>query len=457
MRFNLILDTDSYKASHWLQYPPETEAMYSYFESRGGRYGHTVFFGLQWFLREYLSNPITEADVEEAAVFFAAHGEPFNKAGWMKVVTKHDGYLPVRIKAVPEGAVVPTRNVLLSVESTDPELFWVVSWLETQMVRLWYPITVATQSHNIRRIIWEALVESSDDPAGEIDFKLHDFGARGVSSRETAGVGGMSHLVNFMGSDTVEGVRYANAFYDCDMAGFSIPAAEHSTMTMWGKDREVDAFRNMVEQYAGEGKLYACVSDSYDFFNAIENVWGEELRELVEESGGTLVIRPDSGNPPEVVLQALQVLERKVGMRKNMKGYKALPQAFRLIQGDGVSEDTIQEILRVVLDNGYSASNIAFGCGGALLQKMNRDTQKFAFKCSWARVAGESVDVFKDPVTDKGKVSKKGRLSLINDHGKLRTVPEVERGDLLEVVYENGEIKRTTTFDEVRSRAKETL
>jgi nicotinamide phosphoribosyltransferase len=456
MDFNLILDTDSYKASHWLQYPPETEAMYSYFESRGGRYGQTVFFGLQWFMREYLSKPITAADVNEAAEFFAAHGEPFNREGWMKVVTKHNGYLPVRIRAVPEGLVVPTRNILLSVESTDPELFWVVSWLETQMVRLWYPITVATQSHNIRRIIWEALVESADDPAAEIDFKLHDFGGRGVTSREAAGIGGMAHLVNFMGSDTVEGVRYANHFYDCEMAGFSIPAAEHSTMTMWGKAHEADAYRNMVKQYAGEGKLYACVSDSWDIFSAVENLWGEELRELVKESGGTLIIRPDSGNPPDVVLKCLQILERKVGMTKNTKGYKVLPPEFRLIQGDGVNEDSIQEILRVVLSNGYSASNIAFGCGGALLQKMDRDTQKFAFKCSWARVAGKDVEVFKDPATDHGKVSKKGRMSLVREGGQLRTVPEVKHGDLLEVVYENGKILRTLTFDDVRKRAKET-
>jgi nicotinamide phosphoribosyltransferase len=455
METNLILDTDSYKASHWLQYPPGTEGMYSYFESRGGRWGETVFFGLQYLLKEYLSKPVTAADVEEAKAFFEAHGEPFNYDGWMGIVRDHDGYMPVRIKAVPEGTVVPTHNILMSVESTDPKYFWIVSWLETVLVRLWYSTTVATQSHYIKRRILAALNESANDPAGEVAFKLHDFGSRGVSSRESAGIGGMAHLCNFMGSDTVEGVRFANRYYGCKggMAAFSIPAAEHSTITMWGRAHEVDAYRNMIKQYGGKGKLVACVSDSWDVFNAVENLWCDELREEVEATGGTLVIRPDSGDPAEVVLKLLQILDRKVPMERNTRGFKVLPSYLRIIQGDGVDEDSIQRILAMMLQHGYSASNIAFGCGGALLQRLDRDTQKFAFKCSSATINGAEVEVYKDPITDQGKKSKRGRLSLVKRDGRFCTVEGGAKDDILRTVFENGKILVETTLDEVRARA----
>ncbi len=455
---NLILRTDSYKASHFLQYPPNTTGMYSYFESRGGRYGATVFFGLQYLLREYLAGSVfTREDVEEARRFFAAHGEPFHADGWLRMLEKHGGALPVRIKAIPEGTVVPTHNVLLTVESTDPECFWIVSWLETMLVRLWYPVTAATQSHYIKRDILDALARSADDPLAELPFKLHDFGARGVSSAESAGIGGMAHLVNFQGSDTIEGIRFANHYYDHPMAAFSIPASEHSTITMWGRARERDAYRNMVKQFAAPGKTFACVSDSYDVFDVVENVWGDELRDEVKDSGGTLVIRPDSGVPVDIVLRCLEILERKVGMAKNTKGYKVLPRYVRLIQGDGVNQQSIREILTAMMNQGYSASNIAFGMGGALLQQLNRDTQKFAFKCSEATVDGKSVRVWKDPVTDNGKRSKAGRQSLVREGGLLKTIEGERKDDLLATVFEDGKILKRFTLDEVRAASMKDL
>lgn len=458
MKPNLVLDTDSYKASHWLQYPPNTTGMYSYFESRGGRYGSTVFFGLQYLLLEYLAGAaFTKADIDEAAAFLSKHGEPFNRAGWEGLLSKYGGRLPIRVKAVPEGMVVPTHSVLLTVESTDPEFFWLVSWLETKFVRLWYPITVATQSWHIKRTILQYLNETSDNPAAEIGFKLHDFGARGVSSTESAGIGGMAHLVSFLGSDTIEGVRFANHYYGAEMAAFSIPASEHSTITMWGREHEFDAYRNMVKQFAKPGALFACVSDSYDLWNAIENAWCDRLREDIEKSGATLVIRPDSGHPASVVLKTLQTLERKVGAPRNSRGYKQLPKWLRVIQGDGVDQDSIAEILGALKGHGYSASNIGFGMGGALLQKLDRDTQKFAFKCSEATVEGKPVRVFKDPVTDRGKRSKAGRLSLVQREGKLVTVEGEQPDDLLVPVFENGEILRRYPLEEVRGNAAREL
>lgn len=294
---NLILDTDSYKSSHFLQYPPGTTRLFSYLESRGGRYPVTRFFGLQYILSRYLTRRVTMEMVEEARAVIEAHGEPFPYEGWRRVVEVHGGKLPLEIRAVPEGTLVPIHNVLMSCTNTDPELPWLPGWFETMLMRVWYPTTVCTQSWHIREIIRQALEDTSDRAAEELPFKLHDFGSRGVSSRESAGIGGLAHLVNFQGSDTLEALRVGRNYYGAELAGFSIPAAEHSTITSWGKEHEVDAYRNMVRQFGKPGKVYAVVSDSYDLKHAINVHWGETLRKEVEESGGTLVVRPDSGDP----------------------------------------------------------------------------------------------------------------------------------------------------------------
>lgn len=461
---NLILMTDSYKASHWLQYPPNTTKVFSYIESRGGRHDHTVMFGLQYYLRRYLQNQVTVTDVQEAAAFYKAHGEPFNEAGWRHILRDHNGYLPIRIRAVPEGTVVPVSNALVTVENTCPECFWVTSWVETMLLRIWYPITVATESRHIKGIINAWLEQTADDPKAELPFKLHDFGARGVSSAESAGIGGAAHLVNFMGSDTVEGVLTANRYYSHPMAGFSIPAAEHSTITSWGRENEIEAYRNMLRQFAKPGSLVAVVSDSYDIYNACENLWGGELRQEVIDSGATVVVRPDSGDPPAVVCKCLKLLDSKFGHVVNSKGYKVLNNV-RVIQGDGINAESIERILEKAAAGGYSASNIAFGMGGALLQQHNRDTQKFAMKCSYMEVGGKGIRVFKDPVTDTVKKSKAGRLDLIRMfNAQLATVavPTDSHGlvtcdclsnSALETVFDNGVITKEYTLEEVRKNA----
>lgn len=461
MKFSLVFDTDSYKASHYLQYPPGTTSMFSYVESRGGEYPSTVFFGLQYYLKEYLSKPVLVEDVEKAKEFFAAHGEPFNYDGWMYIAKDLKGKIPVRIRAVPEGSVVPTHNALVTIESTDPKVFWIVSWIETMLLRVWYPINVATRSYTIKKIIMAALTRSSDSPLEEISFKLHDFGSRGVSSQESAMIGGAAHLVNFMGSDTVVGVLCANEYYNTPMAAFSIPAAEHSSITSWGRENEVEAYRNMLKQFAKPGALVAVVSDSYNLWHAVSNLWGEKLRQEVIDSGAVVVVRPDSGNPPEVVLKTAQLLDEKFGHTINTKGFKVINNV-RIIQGDGINEHTIKDILDKLILNGYSATNIAFGMGGALLQQHNRDTLKFAMKCSHIFIGDKSVDVFKDPVTDSGKASKAGRLDLVNDfNGKFFNLETVriegdavsEPGSVMRTVFENGRILIEDDLEAIRKRA----
>ena len=450
---NLILNTDSYKVSMFNQYPLGTTGVYSYIESRGGRYDRTVFFGLQAFIKEYLLQPITQADIEIAEEILTAHGEPFNRQGWQYILDKHGGFLPVVIRAVPEGTVVPVKNVLATIENTDPECFWLTTWLETALLRaIWYPTTVATQSWHIRQLILNYL-ERTGDPA-LIDFKLHDFSARGVSSLETSGIGSAAHLVNFMGTDTITGVLYAREFYNAGVAGFSIPAAEHSTITSWGRDGEVKAYANMLAQFARPRSILAVVSDSYDIFNAAEKLWGEELRQQVIDSGATVVIRPDSGDPVEVNKRLIQILDSKFGSVVNSKGYKILNHV-RIIQGDGVNYQSIDDILAALTELGYSADNIAFGMGGALCQQVDRDTQKFAMKASAVKINGEWRPIYKDPITDKGKVSKAGRVTLYkNFNGQYHSAVEDWPEDCLETVFKNGQLITEYTFDQVRANSR---
>lgn len=453
---NLILNTDSYKTSHFVQYPEGTGFVSSYIESRGGVYPATVFFGLQAFLKEYLARPINQADVDEADAVCTAHGVPFNRAGWQYILDQHQGFLPVEIEAVAEGSVVSTGNVLVQVMNTDPACAWLTSYVETMLLRaVWYPTTVATLSHACREIIGRYLDETADNRAG-LPFKLHDFGARGATSEESAALGGLAHLVSFQGTDTLSAIMAARRYYGADMAGFSIPAAEHSTITSWGRDGETAAYANMLKQFGGEGRLVAVVSDSYDIWNAIDNLWGGELKQQVETMGGTLVVRPDSGDPVAVVPEALERLMAKFGFRINSKGYKVLPDCVRLIQGDGVSARSIEAILAAMKARGLSADNVAFGMGGELHQKVNRDTQKFAMKASAVCVNGQWRDVYKDPITDPGKRSKRGRQALVETADGFVTCREDERAgrpNALVKVFRNGRLLVEQTLEQVRARA----
>ena len=457
MRKNFILNTDSYKASHFLQYPPGTTHVSSYIETRGGDYEKAIFFGLQMFIKEYLEKPITYDDISEARAVMGAHGVPFNEEGWRYIVQNHNGYLPIEIQAVPEGTPVAMQNALVQVVNTDPECAWLTSYVETALLRaVWYPTTVATVSHSCKQTIARYLDMTADSSEGLV-FKLHDFGARCATTEEAAAIGGAAHLVNFWGTDTISGIMAARRYYNAEMAGFSIPAAEHSTMTAWGKDNETAAYENMLDQFSGPGKLVAVVSDSYDLWNAIDNIWGDALKDKVEATGGTLVVRPVSGNPVEVVTETIERLMARFGYETNSKGYRMLPACVRVIQGDGVNEDSIAEILAAMEARGLSADNVAFGMGGALLQKVNRDTMRFAMKANAVKVDSEWRDVYKDPVTDREKRSKKGRLAVIEpEPGVHKTIAEEELGlqkNILETVYRNGKLIREFSFEEVRENA----
>lgn len=459
---NLLLNTDSYKTSHYLQYPPGTEIVSSYIESRPvENVSEVVFFGLQMFIAEYLLKPFNYSDIVEADKFLTAHGVPFNRAGWEYIFDTYDGYLPMRIEALPEGMVTPPGTPLVQVRNTDPAVPWLTSYMETALLRaVWYPSTVATHSRAVKKIIAAALERTSDDPAGQLPFKLHDFGARGCTSMEQAGIGGAAHLVNFMGTDTLAGALYAQEYYGAGMAGFSIPAAEHSTITSWGREHEADAYANMLEQFPTG--LVAVVSDSYDFTNAVDTIWGEELKQRVLQRDGVTVIRPDSGDPADMVMYALYSLGNSFGSQANSKGFHVLNDKVRIIQGDGIDIRSIEKILDRMQNEGWSADNIAFGMGAGLLQHVNRDTFRFAMKASAIRDGLGWREVFKDPKTDPGKASKRGiqyvyemDRGIFLDHS---VCPVEANGNLLQPVYEmypGDELPRihNTTFSEVRKRA----
>lgn len=454
---SIILDTDSYKVSMWRQYPPGTQYIYSYVESRGGAHPKTLVFGIQAYIRDVLSKPITQKEIDFAEKFWTSHGEPFNREGWQYILDKHNGYLPVEIRTVDEGTLLPTHNVLATIVNTDPMVPWLTTWLETSFLRaIWYPTTVATQSWSIKQAIKKALIRSGD--LNTLPFKLHDFGSRGVSSYESATLGSMAHLVNFSGTDTAIGILAASEYYDADIetTAFSIPASEHSISTTYGKS-EKKYVLTMIDKFAKPGAIFAMVADSYDIYNFCDILGeDEEIREKIiahGKTGGLVVIRPDSGDPAVVIPKLLNKLEKYFGATKNEKGYKVLNNV-RLIWGDGINELSINTILMVVMTmNGFSADNIAFGMGGALLQIVNRDTQKFAMKCSAAFIDGKWVDVFKDPVTDPEKKSKSGRFMLIKDNNGFQTIPyneQLAHNDLLKTRYINGVSKNETNFQQIR-------
>jgi len=458
---NFILGTDSYKFSHWVQYPEKTTLVYSYLESRGGQFPSTVFFGLQAILDQYLAGAVVTPDsYEEARTISRLHfGNEaiFNEGGWQHILTKHGGRLPLRIRAVLEGTVVPVHNVLMTIENTDPDVPWLTNFVESQLLHVWYPTTVATQSREMKRLLLDSLVRTGTPET--IDFKLHDFGYRGSTSNESAALGGAAHLVNFKGTDTLLAIKLLRDHYHEEMGGYSIPAAEHSTIMAWGRSGEGQAFANMLNKFP-QG-LVAIVSDTYDIFSACAEQWGNALKATVTARNGTVVVRPDSGEPMLVLPKILEILGDAYGTTENNKGFRVLPPCIRVIQGDGIDFWSLRAILIALESAGWSTDNITFGSGGGLLQKVNRDTCKFAIKESQVIVDGEIRNVAKTPVTDTDKTSKAGRLSLVNNFGKWQTVATDEfvsyGRDHLETVFLNGRVMATHTLAQIRERAALTV
>lgn len=463
MTNNILLKTDSYKFSHAGLYPDNVEYVSSYIESRGGNYEKSVFVGPQYFLNEVLSKPFTYENVIEYDEVCRLHGFVPRTKDWLNILQDYDGYLPLRIQAVKEGTVMPVKNVLVQVTNTDKRFPWLTSYIETSLLRaVWYPTTVASRSYAIKQKIKAALEKTSDNVAAVLPFRLHDFGARGVSSGESAGIGGFAHLVNFMGTDTVEALMVARKYYGEHMAGYSIPATEHSISTSFGPGKgEYDYIDRVLTnlENAPDGSMHAIVGDTYDIYNFVL-LLGDKFLERIKAlalRNKVLVVRPDSGDPLVVPVDVVKGLASAFGFTVNTKGFKVLYPSVRVIQGDGINDESIDGIIKNMIDAEFSLENIAFGMGGRLLQGLNRDTMAFAMKASAIKHTNDYdwIGIQKTPKTDPKKASKKGRLGLILEDGTYKTVPEIEANgkNLLEDIYLNGKITRYQTLAEMRSLA----
>lgn len=475
---NLILLTDAYKYSHPKFYTPGLTKMISYLESRGGKFQETVMFGIQYILKKYLvGSVLSEYMVEEAEEKLNGENGVFGKDGsfskeqWLKMIKKHDGKFPIRIKAVPEGTVIPVKNVLALIESTDDEFPWVTGFIESLFLEIWYPITVATLSREVKKVVVDYLIKTGANPVmipTMVQFILNDFGFRGATSVESASIGGASHLVNFMGSDNVAGSDMLMKFYNTKtMWGKSIDATEHSICTMEGEDGELEVFKRVL-QSKPKG-LVACVSDSFDILRACMQYWGTDLRDIILAREGTLVIRPDSGDPVMTLKAVFKILFDKFGYTVNEKGFKVLPSQVRVIQGDGVNYDSIKAMYQALMEDGIAAENLVLGMGGKLLQAgIDRDLQNFAVKTCFAIINGKEVDIVKSPKEiDKDgntkvsfKKSKKGMMKLVKtSDGGYYTITSAEEGYNeakceLVTIFENGVLLVDDSIETIRQRAE---
>ena len=453
---NLIINTDNYKHCHYSLYPKGTEYVSSYIESRGGIYPSTMFVGLQAFIRDYLMRPITLEDIDEAEATEREQGMHFNRENWMGILNDHGGFLPVEIEAVPEGTVLPPRNVLVQLINTDPKYFWATSFFETALLRaVWYPTTIGTLSWLCKQIIKEALEHTSDHPE-ILRYMLHDYGARGVSSQQSAALGGLAHLVNFNQSDTVPGILAAKKFYNAVDPSNSGPNSEHAGFCAWGRDNEVHAMRNMLEMYRENG-VALLLTDTYDHEHAVKNIIGKELKEEIQNFPGLVGARPDSGDPVQVTSETTEWLMDAFGYTTNSKGYKVLPDYIRVVQGDGIVIDSLREIYIELERRGLAADNAVFGMGGGLLQHVNRDTMNFGQKANAVCVNGEWIDIYKQPTGDSMKVSKAGRLALKYENGEYETVPRDSipaEENVLVPVFRNGQLLKKWDFTELIERSE---
>lgn len=464
-RVGLICRMDSYKFSHPFAYPSGIEGMTNYGTARIGSDKSVVAAGMQILVKKYLTQRITMADIDLAEEFSRKHfGQHlFARSDWEKVVNQYNGYLPLIIRAVPEGTRVSGGCPIYTVTVLDSDLFWMGAAFETLIQRaVWYPTTIATNDYETKRHILH-YYEMSGADMGMLPFALHDFGARGCASSEQAEIGGAIHTFNFMGSDTVEGVLTANHYYKSDMAAYSVYATEHSVECSFGggKTDAIEYIRHQITQAKRMGlPIVSIVLDGYDVYREAE-ICCTELKDVIVNSGVKVVFRPDSGDMMEVVPKILKMQARAFGTTTTNRGFLKINHVG-IIQGDGVDRASIGALLgKVVGVMRFSADSVLFGSGGALLQKVNRDTYKFAQKASAILKTGKWVGIAKNPITDSGKRSLEGVLTTVmNDHGdtivvRVDTDP-IPDGytDAMQLVYHCGVLYNETTLDEIRDRLK---
>ena len=492
MGHNIILVTDAYKLDHRRQYPDGTTLVYGNWTPRGSRMegvNEVVFFGLQYFMMKYLIdeyntnffNQPQEDILEEYQSTIDAYLGP-NEIGTDHIKALHElGYLPIEIKALEEGTLVPLRVPMFTIQNTKPEFFWLVNYLETLIsTTLWMPCTSATIARQYRKILDHYCEETGGDK-GFVDYQGHDFSMRGMAGLEAAMMSGAGHLLSFSGSDTIPAVKFLERYYLADaneeMIGVSIAATEHSVMCMGSNEGEFKTFKRLITEVYPSGNV-SIVSDTWDLWKVITEYIPRLKKEILARDG-KLVIRPDSGDPQEIIcgkravftsiedepdvreraaqLGVIRSLWEIFGGEETNKGYRVLDSHIGAIYGDAITIERCTNISKVLMDMGFASTNMVYGIGSYTYQYNTRDTFGFAMKSTYGEVDGEGREIFKDPITDDGeKKSAKGLIMLQkNPIGVPEMVDQVSRNDeeqgMLHTVFKDGKLIEPISLGEVRN------
>jgi nicotinamide phosphoribosyltransferase len=480
---NMMTLCDFYKISHRAMYPEGTQIVYSTWTPRGSRLkgiNQVVCFGLQAFIKDKLIQMFDEEffNRKKSEVIAEYHRLIKHTLGVANPETKHIedlhdlGYLPLSIKALPEGTLVPLRVPMFTIENTDHRFFWLTNYIETlASCELWQPATSATIAFEYRKIL-ERAAEATGAPIEFVDFQGHDFSMRGMSSLHSAVTSGMGHLLSFVGTDTIPAIEASEVFYGADiekaMVGTSIPATEHSIQCAYGDDMKY--YEEIISRVHKDG-FVSIVSDGYDFWDVIGRVI-PALKKKILARNGKVVVRPDSGDPVKIIcgdpegktelerIGAVEALWNIFGGTQTAKNFKILNEKIGLIYGDAITLARAEEILSKLKDKGFASCNVVFGVGSYTYQYNTRDTFGFALKSTLCQINGTERQIFKDPKTDDGlKKSQRGRVSVVEKNGTLEVIDglslkSIQENDQLKEVFRNGKLIIEQNFGDIKERLK---
>lgn len=483
-----ILYTDFYKTDHRRQYPDGTTKVYSNLTARISRMpgvDHTVVFGIQYFLKDFLGRRFNESFFNADKNIVIKKYQRRMTNALLTISTEHLeslhdlGYLPLEIKALPEGTICPLRVPMLTITNTHPDFAWLPNFLETILSNvLWHPTTSATIAYQYRKLLHKYALMTSDMPE-MVQFQGHDFSMRGQTSFESSLVSGGAHLTSFVGTDTIPSIDWLEQFYNAnaerELIGTSVPATEHSVMCLGGKDTELETYRRLITEIYPKG-LVSIVSDTWDYWHVLTETL-PTLKDEILARDGKVVIRPDSGDPVKIICgdpeASLVELSQRYGTMEilwgifggtiNSKGFRQLNPKIGVIYGDSITIERATAICESLHAQGFASTNIVFGIGSYTYQYVTRDTFGFAMKATYGVVKGELREIFKDPLTDGGiKKSAKGLLCVTRDNlGELMLTEcvslDTEKTGELKTVFLNGEITVETSLSEIRKRITDSL
>ncbi len=477
---NPLLLTDGYKLGHREQYPQGTTLVYSNWTPRKSRVedvDNVVFFGLQYFLKEYLIKRFNQdffnQPKQEVVSEYKKYVDNYLGVDYdiSHIEALHDlGYLPIEIKALPEGTEVPIRVPMFTLVNTKSEFFWLTNYLETLLSNIiWQPCTSATIAKQYRKILTQYASETDQDNLEFVTWQAHDFSMRGMSGTESSILSGMGHALAFSGSDTLPVAKAYETFYNTDVTKElvigSVNATEHSVMCAGSKDDEIGTFRRLLKTYPTG--ILSIVSDTWDLWKVLTEYLPTLKNEILERNG-KLVIRPDSGDPVDIICGCqhdnpiiakgvIELLWSEFGGTINKQGYKVLNPKIGAIYGDSITIERATLICKRLKEKGFASTNVILGIGSFTYQYNTRDTFGFAMKATYVEVNGEGREIFKDPITDDGtKKSAKGLIKLYQENGQINFKDQVsqeeERKGLLQTVFKDGKVLIEDNLNQIRTR-----